>query len=301
MIGRTHGVHAEPTTFGSKLAGWAFELDRDRARVARALEGHARRQDLRRRRHLRRGRSRGRADRLRAARPRAGAALDAGHPARPPRRAADRARDRRRVAREVRARDPPPARTEVREVEEPFGKGQKGSSAMPHKRNPIVSERICGLARVVRAAAVAGLENVALWHERDISHSSVERVVLPGRVPRRSTTCSTGSPGWWRGSSSSRAHAREPRREPRLVLQPAAAARARRGRPLARRGVPARAAARDARVGRGPRLPGARRAPTPRSRGESTSMPFSTSLPTHVTSTSSSSGSARSAEEQVHA
>jgi len=71
------------------------------------------------------------------------------------------------------------ARTEVREVEEPFGRGQKGSSAMPHKRNPIVSERICGLARVVRGAAVVGLENVALWHERDISHSSAERVVIP--------------------------------------------------------------------------------------------------------------------------
>jgi adenylosuccinate lyase len=71
------------------------------------------------------------------------------------------------------------ARTEVREVEEPFGAGQKGSSAMPHKRNPVVSERICGLARIVRANAMVGLENVALWHERDISHSSAERVVLP--------------------------------------------------------------------------------------------------------------------------
>src|ERR671936_529173 len=71
------------------------------------------------------------------------------------------------------------ARTEVGEVREPFGKGQKGSSAMPHKRNPVVAERICGLARIVRAAANVGLENVALWHERDISHSSAERVVLP--------------------------------------------------------------------------------------------------------------------------
>jgi adenylosuccinate lyase len=71
------------------------------------------------------------------------------------------------------------ARTEVREVEEPFAAGQKGSSAMPHKRNPIVAERICGLARVVRGHALTGLENVALWHERDISHSSAERVVLP--------------------------------------------------------------------------------------------------------------------------
>jgi adenylosuccinate lyase len=71
------------------------------------------------------------------------------------------------------------ARTEVAEVAEPFGKGQKGSSAMPHKRNPVVSERICGLARVVRANALVGLENVALWHERDISHSSAERIVIP--------------------------------------------------------------------------------------------------------------------------
>jgi adenylosuccinate lyase len=71
------------------------------------------------------------------------------------------------------------ARTEVREVQEPFGRGQKGSSAMPHKRNPIVAERLCGLARVVRATATVGLENVALWHERDISHSSAERVVVP--------------------------------------------------------------------------------------------------------------------------
>src|SRR5437660_3643636 len=71
------------------------------------------------------------------------------------------------------------ARTEVAEVEEPFGRGQKGSSAMPHKRNPITAERICGLARVVRSAVIPGLENVALWHERDITHSSVERIVLP--------------------------------------------------------------------------------------------------------------------------
>ena len=71
------------------------------------------------------------------------------------------------------------SRTELREVEEPFGRGQKGSSAMPHKRNPITAERICGLARVVRAHAAVGLENVALWHERDISHSSAERIVIP--------------------------------------------------------------------------------------------------------------------------
>src|SRR5436305_1755905 len=74
------------------------------------------------------------------------------------------------------------ARTEVAEVQEPFGRGQKGSSAMPHKRNPVVAERICGLARVLRGAAVVGLENVALWHQRDISHSSAERGVLPDSV-----------------------------------------------------------------------------------------------------------------------
>src|SRR5207253_1946150 len=107
QMGRTHGVHAEPTTFGLKLAVLASSLDKFALEI----------------RHL--------------------------------------------------------ARTEVAEVQEPFGKGQKGSSAMPHKRNPVVAERICGLARVVRAAAVVGLENVALWHERDISHSSAERVVVP--------------------------------------------------------------------------------------------------------------------------
>jgi adenylosuccinate lyase len=179
MIGRTHGVHAEPTTFGLKLAGWAFALDRDRARLARALEGMrvgklsgavgtysatdpeveritcerlglepapSSTQILQRDRH---------AEVLNAI-ALAGASLE-------------------RFALEVRHL----ARTEVREVEEPFGRGQKGSSAMPHKRNPIVSERICGLARVVRAGAIVGLENVALWHERDISHSSAERVTLP--------------------------------------------------------------------------------------------------------------------------
>ena len=178
-IGRTHGVHAEPTTFGLKLAGWAFELDRGRMRVSRALEGMrvgklsgavgtyastdpelerlacerlglepapVSTQILQRDRH---------ADLL-AALALVAASLE-------------------KFATEVRHL----ARTEVREVAEPFGRGQKGSSAMPHKRNPVVAERICGLARVVRAAAVVGLENVALWHERDISHSSAERVVLP--------------------------------------------------------------------------------------------------------------------------
>jgi adenylosuccinate lyase len=178
-IGRTHGVHAEPTTFGLKLAGWAFALERDRTRVARALEG------------MRVGKLSGAVGTYSAADPeveRVACERLGLEPA--PSSTQILQRDRHaevlntlallatsleRFALEIRHL----ARTEVREVEEPFGSGQKGSSAMPHKRNPIVSERICGLARVVRAGAIAGLENVALWHERDISHSSAERVVLP--------------------------------------------------------------------------------------------------------------------------
>src|SRR5690242_6401425 len=178
-IGRSHGIHAEPTTFGWKLAGWAFELDRDRARLVRALESN------------RVGQLSGTVGTYAAIDPEV------------ERIACDRlglepdpvstqviARDRHaellatlalvatsleRFATEIRHL----ARTGVREVEEPFGAGMKGSSAMPHKRNPKVAERICGLARVVRAAALVGFENVPLWHERDISHSSAERVVVP--------------------------------------------------------------------------------------------------------------------------
>jgi adenylosuccinate lyase len=178
-IGRTHGVHAEPTTFGLKLAGWAFELDRSRGRLRRALEG------------MRVGKLSGAVGTYSATDPEVErtACERLGLEAEPvstqivPR---DRhaellgtlalvAASLERFALEIRHL----ARTEVREVQEPFGSGQKGSSAMPHKRNPIVAERICGLARVVRASAQVGLENVALWHERDISHSSAERVVLP--------------------------------------------------------------------------------------------------------------------------
>src|SRR5919112_3658092 len=179
QIGRTHGVHAEPTTFGLKLAGWAFELARGRERVARALEG------------MRVGKLSGAVGTYAATDPeleRLACERLGLEPA--PSSTQILQRDRHAelltalailassldsFALEVRHL----ARTEVREVEEPFGRGQKGSSAMPHKRNPVVSERICGLARVVRGAAVVGLENVALWHERDISHSSAERVVLP--------------------------------------------------------------------------------------------------------------------------
>ncbi len=179
MVGRTHGVHAEPITFGVKLAGWAFELARDRSRLVAALE------------RMRVGKLAGAVgtygggdpemeqDRLREARARARAGRNPGRPAGPARGAALDAGALRRVARAPRDRDPPPRADGASRSPGPFGKGQKGSSAMPHKRNPVVAERICGLARVVRAAAAVGLENVALWHERDISHSSTERVVLP--------------------------------------------------------------------------------------------------------------------------
>ena len=178
-IGRTHGVHAEPTTFGLKLAGWAFELDRGRRRMARALE------------ELRVGKLSGAVGNYAATDPeleRIACERLGLEPA--PVSTQILQRDRHaellaalavlassldKFALEIRHL----ARTELREVEEPFGRGQKGSSAMPHKRNPVVAERICGLARVVRGAAVVGFENVALWHERDISHSSAERVVLP--------------------------------------------------------------------------------------------------------------------------
>jgi len=179
QIGRTHGVHAEPTTFGLKLAGWAFELARGRERVARALEG------------MRVGKLSGAVGTYAATDPeleRLACERIGLEPA--PTSTQILQRDRHAellgalavvassldsFALEVRHL----ARTEVGEVQEPFGRGQKGSSAMPHKRNPVVAERICGLARVVRACSLVGLENVALWHERDISHSSAERVVLP--------------------------------------------------------------------------------------------------------------------------
>jgi adenylosuccinate lyase len=178
-VGRTHGIHAEPTTFGVKLAGFAFEAHRNVERLerafARATVGAvsgavgtyaATDPEFERRVLARLGLEREPVSTQVVARDRhaellgaialAGAGLE-------------------RLATEVRHLQ----RTEVREVEEPFRAGQKGSSAMPHKRNPIVSERLCGIARLLRGYAQAGLENVALWHERDISHSSAERVALP--------------------------------------------------------------------------------------------------------------------------
>jgi adenylosuccinate lyase len=178
-IGRTHGVHAEPTTFGLKLAVWAFELERDRERLEAALAG------------MRVGKLSGAVGNYAAIDPEV-ERIACERLGLEPEPAATQVvqRDRHaallsvlaltaasleRFALEIRHL----ARTEVAEVQEPFGRGQKGSSSMPHKRNPVVAERICGLARVVRAGALVGLENVALWHERDISHSSAERVTIP--------------------------------------------------------------------------------------------------------------------------
>jgi adenylosuccinate lyase len=178
-VGRTHGVHAEPTTFGLKLAGYAFEAHRNAERLERAFEQAAvgaisgavgthsahepgyearvlERLELRREDISTQVVPRDRHAELLQAIALAGAGLE-------------------RFATEIRHLQ----RTEVREVEEPFRAGQKGSSAMPHKRNPITTERITGLARVLRGYSQASLENVALWHERDISHSGAERVILP--------------------------------------------------------------------------------------------------------------------------
>jgi adenylosuccinate lyase len=178
-LGRTHGVAAEPTTFGLKLAGHAFAIDRDRRRLAAAREEVAV------------GKLSGAVGTYSNLAPDIEAEVLAELGLAPEDAATQVvARDRHaqflatlavaganleRHAVEVRHLQ----RTEVREAEEPFAEGQKGSSAMPHKRNPIVAERITGIARLLRGYAIPGFENVALWHERDISHSSAERVILP--------------------------------------------------------------------------------------------------------------------------
>ncbi len=178
-VGRTHGIHAEPTSFGLRLAGFAFEADRNTERLRRAFEQSAVGKlsgavgtyaslppSVERRVMEELGLDREDASTQIVPRDRHAEVLGA---------IALAAAGQERFATEVRNLQ----RTEVREVEEPFAAGQKGSSAMPHKRNPITTERITGLARVMRGYAQAGLENVALWHERDISHSGAERVILP--------------------------------------------------------------------------------------------------------------------------
>ncbi|MCL5073965.1 MAG: adenylosuccinate lyase [Actinobacteria bacterium] len=179
MVGRTHGIHAEPITLGFKFAVWFFEMQRNLGRLKQARENiaygkisgavgtyantipqveekvckalklkpsPASTQILQRDRHAQ----------MLSAIAICGATLE-------------------KIALEVRGLQ----KTDIKEIEEPFAQGQKGSSAMPHKRNPILCERICGLARVLRSNLIAGLENIALWHERDISHSSAERVIIP--------------------------------------------------------------------------------------------------------------------------
>ena len=178
-VGRTHGIHAEPTTFGIKLASFAFEAARNAERLTRgfdqaavgAISGavgtySATSPDFEDRVLTRLGLAREPASTQVVPRDRHAELLQA---------IALAGAGMERFATELRHL----ARTEVGEVREPFGRGQKGSSAMPHKRNPIKSEQVVGLARVLRGNAVAALEDVALWHERDISHSSVERVILP--------------------------------------------------------------------------------------------------------------------------
>ncbi|MEX1141293.1 MAG: adenylosuccinate lyase [Thermoleophilaceae bacterium] len=178
-VGRTHGIQAEPTTFGVKLAGFAFEADRNLRRLERAvaqasvgaLSGAvgtyaANGPELEAAVLERIGLAREDVSTQVVARDRHAELLSA---------VALAGAGMERFATEIRHLQ----RTEVLEAQEPFRAGQKGSSAMPHKRNPIVSERITGIARLLRGYAQAGLEDVALWHERDISHSSVERVALP--------------------------------------------------------------------------------------------------------------------------
>ena len=178
-VGRTHGIHAEPTTFGIKLAGFAFEADRNARRLERAFAQasvgavsgavgtySATSPDFERRVLERLGLEREPVSTQVVARDRHAELLEA---------IALAGAGLERLATEIRHL----ARTELSEATEPFRSGQKGSSAMPHKRNPIKSEQVTGLARVLRGYASAGLEDVALWHERDISHSSVERIVLP--------------------------------------------------------------------------------------------------------------------------
>lgn len=179
MAGRTHGVVAEPTSFGHKVALWAFELDRDRERLRQAREtvsvgaisgavGTYAQVDPRVEEEVcaKLGLRAAEASNQIVARDRHAELMSA---------VAITASTLDAIATEIRHL----ARTEVREVQEPFDEAQKGSSAMPHKRNPVRCERITGLARVIRGNLQAALENTVLWHERDISHSSAERVILP--------------------------------------------------------------------------------------------------------------------------
>jgi adenylosuccinate lyase len=178
-IGRTHGIHAEPITFGLKVANWYAENRRDSARFETAAHEMAVGKisgAVGTCTHLGPDIERKICERLGlATAPITSQVIERDRHAQYLATLAIVAASLERVATEIRHLQ----RTEVREVEEPFGGEQRGSSAMPHKRNPVSSEQICGLARVVRSNSLAAYENIALWHERDISHSSVERVILP--------------------------------------------------------------------------------------------------------------------------
>ena len=294
-MGRTHGVHAEPTTFGLKLAGWAFELDRNRAARRARARGHARRQALRRRRHVRGDRPRARAHRVRAARPRAGADVDADPPARPPRRAARRrSRSSRRRSTSSRSRSGISRAPRSPRCRSRSAAGRRARRRCRTSGTPSSPSGSAGSPASCAARRVVGLENVALWHERDISHSSAERVVLPDAFLARRLHARPLHVARRRARRSRGAHAPQPRGEPLPLLQPARAARARRVRPLARRRVPPRAAQRDARVGRGARLPRARARRRRDRRRASTSTQSSTSPRTRATSTPCSPVSAHS-------
>ena len=178
-IGRTHGVHAEPITFGLKIANWWSENQRDQARfraASKQMEVGKISGAVGTATHLGTEAEEKICQRLGlATAPITSQVIERDRHAEYVATLAIAAASLERIATEIRHLQ----RTEVREAEEPFGSEQRGSSAMPHKRNPVNCEQICGLARVVRANATAALENIALWHERDISHSSVERIILP--------------------------------------------------------------------------------------------------------------------------
>ena len=234
MVGRTHGIHAEPTTFGVKLALWAMQVRRDRERLQRARDVIAV------------GKLSGAVGTYSNVDPFVEKYVCEHLGLKPVPATQVLARDRHAevmyacaslgatvesFAVEIRHLQ----RTEVREVEEPFREGeQKGSSAMPHKRNPVKSEQLSGLARVLRGNLQAALEDVALWHERDISHSSVERVIVPDSLMLayylavRFTTIAQGH------ARVSGTHAAQHRLVLRAGVQPAGVARARRVRDLAR-------------------------------------------------------------------
>ena len=280
MMGRTHSVHAEPTTLGLKLAGWAFELDRGRTRLAAAVDEigtgkisgpvgtyshlgpdieaevlaalglHAdpvSTQIVQRDRHAA----------LLAAIAILGGSLE-------------------RFATEIRNLQ----HTEIGELQEPFAAGQKGSSAMPHKRNPILSERIAGLARLLRGYAGTAFEDQPLWHERDISHSSAERVDPPRRDDRPRLHARADDRAGRGAAGPLRADAREhrPRARPARVVERAGRARRAR-RPVARgrlRDRAARGAARGRRARPAARPPGGRPGRGPAAVARRSSTPAST-------------------------